>query len=137
MGSKLVDSLARPAGNLTGLSNFALEVTRKRIELLRAAVPSLSRVGLLINPNVPSSRRYIDSSEDAATQLGLAVRPFEARSLDEIDRALAAMVAARVQAVSINPEGMFFQNRDSLGRSLSAHRLPACVFSRETLVGAH
>ncbi|HSB23316.1 MAG TPA: ABC transporter substrate-binding protein [Burkholderiaceae bacterium] len=135
VGSKLVDSLARPTGNLTGLSNFALEVTRKRIELLRAAVPSLSRVGLLINPNVPSSRRYIDESEDAATQLGLAVRPFEARSLDDIDRALAAMAAARMQAVSINPEGMFFQYRDSLGRSLSANRIPACVFSRETLVG--
>lgn len=135
VGSKLVDNLARPSGNLTGLSNFAVEVTKKRLEFLKAAIPSLARVGLLVNPNVPSSRRYIDEGEEAAGRLGLTVQPFEARSLDEIDRAFEAMVKARMQAASINPEGMFFQFRHPLGQTIAHHRMPTCVFSRETMVG--
>lgn len=64
-------------------------------------MPSLSRVALLVNPNVPSSRRYIDESEEAAGGLGLSVQPFEVRALDDIDRAFDAMVKARMQAVSM------------------------------------
>lgn len=135
VGSQLVDNLARPTGNLTGLSNFAVEVTQKRLELLKAAIPTLTRVALLINPNVPSSRRYIDESVAAASGLGLTVQPFEARTLDDIDRAFDAMVKARMQALSINPEGLFFQYRHVIGESIANHRLPTCVFSRETMVG--
>ena len=135
IGSKLVDNLARPSGNLTGLSNFAVEVTKKRLEFLKAAIPSLTRVALLINPNVPSSRRYIEESELAAGGLGLTVQPFEARTVGDIDRAFDAMVKARMQAVSINPEGVFFQYRNVIGQSIANHRLPTCVFSRETMVG--
>lgn len=103
--------------------------------MLKAAIPSLTRVAILVNPNVPSSRRYIDESEAAAIELGLTVQRFEARTLDDIDRAFDAMVKARMQAQSINPEGAFFQYRHAIGESIASLRLPTCVFSRETMVG--
>ena len=135
IGSGLVDSLARPSRNLTGLSNFAVEVTSKRLEFLKAAIPSLTRVALLVNPNLPSSRRYIEEGSEAAGRLRMSLQPFDARSPDEIERAFGLMVATGFQAVSINNDGVFFQQRDIIGSSLTRHRLPACVFSRETMVG--
>ena len=133
IASKLVDNLARPKGNVTGLSNFAVGVTAKRLEFLKEAIPSLSRVALLVNPNVPITRRYIEESEAAAAQLRIAIQPFEARSLDEIERAFDAMVKGRMQAVSINAEGLFFQHRNMVGKFAIERRLPTCAYSRETL----
>lgn len=135
IASKLVDSFARPSGNVTGLSNFAVQVTPKRLEYLKAAMPSLSRVALLVNPNVPITRRYIAESVEAAEKLGLSVQPFEARSLQEIEMAFEAMVKAQMQAVSINAEGLFFQHREMVGKFAINHRLPTCAYSRETLEG--
>jgi len=57
--SKLVDSLARPTGNVTGLSNFAVQLTANRLEYLKQSIPSLSRVALLINPNVPITAKWL------------------------------------------------------------------------------
>jgi putative ABC transport system substrate-binding protein len=133
--SKLVDNLSRPSGNVTGLSNFAVQVAAKRLEYLKAAMPSLARIALLVNPNVPIARRYIEESQEAAEKLRLNVQPFEARSLQEIDTAFGAMVKARMQAVSINAEGVFFQHRGMIGKIAITHRLPTCAFSRETLEG--
>jgi len=135
IASKLVDSLARPSGNVTGLSNFAVQLAAKRIEFLKTAMPSLSRIALLVNPNAPITRRYIEESQEAAEKLRLSVQPFEARSLQEIGRAFDAMVKARMQAVSINADGLFFQQRAMLGKIAVTHRLPTCAYSRETLEG--
>jgi putative ABC transport system substrate-binding protein len=60
--SKLVDSLAHPGGNVTGLSNFAVQLSVKRLEYLKYAIPDLSRVALLVNPNATITRRYIGFS---------------------------------------------------------------------------
>ena len=133
LGSRLVDSLARPGGNVTGLTNFAVQLSAKRLEYLKEAIPGLSRVGLLINPNVQITRRYVDESEAAAATLRLAVQPFEVRSLDDLERAFDAMVKARVQAVAVNAEGLFFQGRGLVAKLALARRLPTCVYSRETL----
>jgi len=135
IASKLVDSLAKPSGNVTGLSNFAVQVAAKRLEYLKAALPSLSRVALLVNPNAPIMRRYLEESREAAEKLGLNVQPFEARSLPEIYSAFDAMVKARMQAVSINAEGLFFQYRAIIGKVAINNRLPSCSFSREMLEG--
>jgi putative ABC transport system substrate-binding protein len=135
ISSKLVDSLARPSGNVTGLSNFAVQVAAKRLEYLKAATPSLARIALLVNPNVPITRRYIEESQEAAEKLKLNVQPFEARSSQDIGGAFDAMVKARMQAVSINAEGVFFQHRAMVGKLAITHRLPTCAFSRETLEG--
>jgi ABC-type uncharacterized transport system substrate-binding protein len=133
IGSKLVDGLARPGGNVTRLTNFAVQLSAKRLEYLKEVIPRLSRVGLLVNPNVQITRRYTEESDAAAATLGLVVQPFEVRSLDDLERAFDAMVKARMQAVSVNAEGLFFQGRALVAKLALARRLPTCVYSRETL----
>ena len=81
LGSNLVDSLARPGANVTGLANFAVQLSAKRLEFLKEAVPRLSRVALLINPNVKITSRYVEESEPAAAKLGVALQRIEARSI--------------------------------------------------------
>jgi ABC-type uncharacterized transport system substrate-binding protein len=133
LASKLVDSLARPGGNVTGLTNFAVQLSAKRLEYLKEAIPGLSRVGLLINPNVQITRRYIEESEAAAATLRLTIQLVEVRSVGELEPAFDAMVKARVQAVAVNAEGLFFQGRAIVARLALSRRLPTCVYSRETL----
>jgi putative ABC transport system substrate-binding protein len=133
LGSKLVDSLARPGANVTGLTNMAVELSAKRLEFIKEAVPRLSRVGLLINPNVPITRVYLEESKVAARKLRLAIHPVEVRSLDDLERAFDAMVDAGVQAVVVNAEGLFFQHRTIVAKLALERRLPTCVYSRETL----
>jgi putative ABC transport system substrate-binding protein len=133
LGSKLVDSLARPGGNVTGLTNFSVQLSAKRLEFLKEAIPGLSRVGLLINPNVQITRQYIEESQAAAASLRLTIQLVEVRSVDELEPAFDAMVKARVQAVAVNAEGLFFQGRVLVSRLALARRLPTCVYSRETL----
>jgi len=133
IGSNLVESLARPAGNVTGLTNFVGQLSAKRLEYLKETIPGLSRVGLLINPNVQITRRYIEESEAAAATLRLTIRLAEVRSVAELEPAFDAMVKARVQAVSVNADGLFFQGRASVAKLALTRRLPTCVYSRETL----
>jgi putative ABC transport system substrate-binding protein len=89
----------------------------------------LSRVGLLINPNVQITRRYTEESEAAAVPLRLTLQMVEVRSLAELEPAFDAMVKARV---AVNGDGLFFQGRASVAKLALARRLPTCVYSRET-----
>jgi putative ABC transport system substrate-binding protein len=132
IGSKLVDSLARPSGNVTGLTNFVSEVVGRRLQLLKELIPELSRVGQLVNPNAAAARINIELTREAAARLGFAVQLFEARSLGELDRVFNAMAAAGVQAVTVNPEGLAFQARELIAKLALAHRLALCAYSRET-----
>jgi putative ABC transport system substrate-binding protein len=112
---------------------MAVELSTKRLEFLKEAIPHLSHVALLINPDVKIARLYVEESEVVARTLGLAIHPAEARSVGELERAFDAMVEARVQAVVVNPEGLYFQGRTSIAQLALARRLPTCVYSRETL----
>jgi len=133
IASKLVENLARSGGNVTGLSNFAVQLSAKRLAFLKEAIPDLSRVALLVNPNVAITRRYIEESEAAASELKLSIELVEARSLDDFERAFDAMVKARAQAVAVNADGLFFQGRRIVPKLALERRLPTCVYSRETL----
>jgi putative tryptophan/tyrosine transport system substrate-binding protein len=133
IAAKLVDSLARPGGNVTGLTYFAEELAAKRLQFLKDGIPSLSRVGLLVNPNTYLSGPYIQESQVAATKLGLFLETFEARSLDELEPAFNKIAEAGMQAVSIIPEGVFYQGRAIIPKLALARHLPTCVWSRETL----
>jgi putative ABC transport system substrate-binding protein len=132
VASKLVDSLARPGGNATGLTLFAAELGAKRLELLKEAVPGLSRVGLLINPNTSFSGPYIDESKAAAAKLGLVLQTLEARKLDELEPAFDMAAKAGVQAISITPEGTFYQGRAIIAKLALSRGLATCVWSKET-----
>jgi putative tryptophan/tyrosine transport system substrate-binding protein len=132
VASKLVDSLARPGGNATGLTLFAAELGAKRLELLKEAIPGLSRVGLLINPNTSFSRPYIDESKAAAAKLGLVLQTLEARNLAELEPAFDFAAKAGLQAISITPEGTFYQGRTVIAKLALARGLATCVWSKET-----
>jgi putative ABC transport system substrate-binding protein len=132
VGSKFVDSLRRPGRNMTGLSQFGADIVLKRLQFLKDAIPGLSRVALLVNPNTEVASLYKRVTEAAAAELGLRNHTFEARSLDELGRAFDAMVKAGMQAVTINGEGLAYQQRAYVATMTLARRLPLAVWSRET-----
>jgi putative ABC transport system substrate-binding protein len=105
VGIGLVQSLARPGGNATGLSNFGRDIAGKRLQILKELVPGLSRVAFLISSNLPATRMYIDVMQSAATELGLQLRTFDARSIDEIEPAFDAIAKVGMQAVTIEQGG--------------------------------
>jgi putative ABC transport system substrate-binding protein len=131
--SKLVASFARPGGNVTGLSTFAADLAGRRLQALKEMIPGLSRVAQLVNPNAQTSRMNIEVIRAAAAELGLAVRTFEARSLDQLEPAFDAIARAGMQAVTVSQgEGLPFQGRHIIAKLAIAHRLALCAFSRET-----
>jgi putative ABC transport system substrate-binding protein len=104
VAAKLVDSLAKPGGNVTGLTVFAEDLAPKRLQLLKDAIPSLSRVALLLNPNTAYLLgSYVETSRLAADKLGLTLETFEARSVDALEPAFSKMSLAGMQAVSECP----------------------------------
>ncbi len=132
VSAKLVDSLGRPGGNVTGLSNFSSDLIGKRLQFLKEAIPRLSRVALLVNPASPISRRYIEVAGATAAALGLALQTFEVRLLDEFEAAFDAMAKAGMQAVSINADGLIYQAKEIIAKQALARRMALVAYSRET-----
>jgi putative tryptophan/tyrosine transport system substrate-binding protein len=132
VGMQLVHSIARPGGNVTGLSNFGRDIAGKRLQFLKELVPALSRVAFLVNPNQQSARMYVDVMQAAADRLALALHTFEARSVEDVEPAFDAMVRAGMQAVTPAQGGIAFQARAIIPKLALARRLPLCAFSRET-----
>jgi putative tryptophan/tyrosine transport system substrate-binding protein len=133
VGAKLVGSIARPGGNVTGLSLFSSELIGKRLQLLKEAVPGLSRVAQLVNPLAQISRLCVDLTKAAADQLGLTVERFEAGSREELEPAFTAMAKADMQAVLTNGDGLAYTQRELIGQLAFKNRLAAAVFTREVL----
>jgi putative ABC transport system substrate-binding protein len=134
VGSKLVASLARPGGNITGLSNFALDLTAKRVEHLKEMIPSLSKVALLVNPNdKDGARRYIDEAQVAADRLQVALSPFEVRAPGELSSTFSKMLDNKIDGVVVTQDGLFFATRKEVANLALTHRLPLAVYSRETV----
>ena len=138
VGSKLVDSLAHPGGNITGLSNFAADLTAKRVEDLKMIVPGLLRVALFVNPDdKESARRYVEEGQAAAKKLDLVVRPFEIRSPSELTPTFPKMRNEQIDGIVVTQDGLFYSTRKDIADLALANRLPTIVYSRETVqVGA-
>jgi putative ABC transport system substrate-binding protein len=132
VGINLVQSLARPGGNATGLSNFGRDIAGKRLQILKELVPGLSRVGFLINSDLPATRMYVEVMGAAAAQLGLELQSFEARSPKEMEPAFDSMVKAGMQAATIEQGGTNFQARAVIPKLALERRLPLGAYSRET-----
>jgi putative tryptophan/tyrosine transport system substrate-binding protein len=131
-GLKLVQSLAQPGGNATGLSNFGRDIAGKRLELLKELVPNLSRVGFLINSTLPATPMYVRVMEEAAAQLKLQLQMFEAQALAQMAPAFDAMVNAGMQAATMAQGGTSFQARHLNPKLALERRLPLLAYSRET-----
>jgi len=134
VGSKLVDSLARPGGNITGLTNFAYDLTAKRVEFLKAVVPTVSHVALLVNPNDrDSAKTYIEESHAATNKLGLVLQPVEVRTSGDLLSAFSKTIDDQVDGVVVSQDGLFYAARKVIADLAFARKLPLAVYSRETL----
>ncbi len=132
--SGLVTSLARPGGNVTGLSNLTPELVGKRLELLTQAVPGVSRVAVLWQPGGRDERTDKDilkAAEVAARALGVRLQFVEARGPADIDRAFSDMTRARAGALTVLSSTMFFSERRRLVDLVAKNRLPAVYPFRE------
>jgi putative ABC transport system substrate-binding protein len=124
----LVASLSRPDGNATGINFFVVELTAKRLGLLRELLPKAARIGLLVNPdNVGNTERGVKDAEAAATAIGLQIQVLNARNSDEIDVAFATLVDDRVGALLIGADAFFNSRRVQIAILAARHMVPAVL----------
>ena len=132
--SGLVASLARPGGNVTGLFALAGDLVGKRLELLKLAVPGVSRIAVLWQPDAlgeRTDRDMLQAAEAAARALGVRLQFVQARVPTDIDAAFSEMTRARADALSIFPSSMLFQERRHLIDLAARSRLPTIYLTRE------
>ncbi len=130
----LIASLARPGGNVTGLSfSVGMDIFGKGLELLREAVPKFRRVAILSNPVNPSHALAITNVKAAAGSLGVQLQLLEAREPNEFDGAFAAMAKERVDALLVVADGMFIFHRARLADLAAKNRVPSIHGVRENV----
>jgi putative ABC transport system substrate-binding protein len=133
IGAKLVESIRRPGGNATGLTNFGLELVGKRLEYLKEINPQLARAAMIVNPTNPISNFYIEQSNAAATKLGLTCKPYNVGTLDDLESAFNAMAGDRMEAVTFNAESLFYVGKKRIAELALARKLPCCGYVKEVL----
>src|SRR5437762_2888353 len=133
VGSGFVDALARPGGNVTGLSMQAPELAGKRLQLLKEAAPHVSRVALLADTNDLGYRRAVTEVEAAARTLGVELRVHPVSSRRELNGVFATMVKEGARAVFQVGGTMFYANRAELGELALKSRLPMMCGPQETM----
>ena len=131
VGTGLVDNLARPSGNMTGLSLMTIDLSGKRLELLREAIGSLTRVGLLVDPSESLTRGVVKATQAAGATLGISVQVQEAQGPVFIEPAFSAFASGGAEAVIIAQSSMLFNERARIGSSSWAHKLPTFVLNAE------
>jgi putative ABC transport system substrate-binding protein len=131
VGSGLVASLARPGGNVTGLTIMSPDLVGKQLELLKQVVPKISRVAVLRNPDNPASAAQLREAEVAGRALGVRLQPHEARNPQGIDSAFAAMSSERAGALLILSDGVFGAQRRQIAELVTKRRLAAIGVSAE------
>jgi putative tryptophan/tyrosine transport system substrate-binding protein len=120
----LVSSLARPGGNMTGISYLALDLVGKRIELLKEVLPALKRVAVLANPQHPGDHAERRASQTAATALGVSLAYFEARNAAQLVEALAAIEKSGSEALVLFPVQTVIANREKIAAWSIRNRVP-------------
>jgi putative ABC transport system substrate-binding protein len=121
----LVMSLARPGGNVTGMSIFTRETIGKRLELLKETLPGLTRVATIRNSANPSNLPLLRETEVFAEELGLKLHSIGVRDRGELDAAFASIARERAGALSVISDAFMFTNRDSVLALAARNRLPA------------
>jgi putative ABC transport system substrate-binding protein len=131
VGTKIVPSLARPGGNITGLSSIAPDLEGKRLELLRELVPGIAHVALFLNPANPFHVTSMKQARPAAEKLRIKLQELEVRKTEDIDAAFAAILKERPDAMLILADRVFLHNRQPLMAFAAGHRLPSMTPYRE------
>lgn len=136
VGTGLVASLARPGGNITGMSSLGAELAGKRLELLKEVVPGLARLSVFWDPEEPEEVAEWRETQLAALRLGLQVQSLEVRGFADIEKAFTAAGRSRVDALmNLGWISQSFYRAKHIVKFAATHRLPA-MYGRPTFVGA-
>jgi putative tryptophan/tyrosine transport system substrate-binding protein len=127
----IVPSLARPGGNITGVTTLGQELTAKRLELLKETMPGVSRIAVLTNPPSPYTAMFMSEREAEARTLGLHLSVLEARSPSEIEKAFTTMVTERAGALMVLTDILFITHRRRIVELAAKAHLPATYPERE------
>lgn len=131
VGSKIVASLAKPGGNVTGVAQLvSSELFGKQVEMLRELLPKLSRVGLLFNPRNPVQQRALSSTQAAGRTLGITVEPFGVEQSSQLEREFAAAARGGVGAVIVTRDNVFVDHPQRLVDLAARYRMPAMYGTR-------
>ena len=131
--SGLVASLARPGGNLTGISILSVELVTKRLEVLRELAPAAAKVAVLVDPAAPVTETMLREVETAARSMGLRAQILNARSSGEIDAAFATLARERPDALFVGSGFLLNSRRVQLVHLATLHKVPAIYSSRESV----
>ena len=132
VGAGLISSLSRPGGNVTGFTMDAgSEMLGKRLELLKEALPNLSRIGILWNSDAAYNRDRLPSMMDAARTLGLTLVPVEARGPGGLEQAFATMTKEQMQAFFLLADAVLFNYRQQIAVMALRNQLPAASGFKE------
>ena len=131
VGNGFVASLARPGGNTTGLASFVEEITAKQLELLVAAAPHASRIGVLSNPENPSSGPMLRTAEGSARAMRVDLRRLDARTPADIDQAFETLSTEGIGAVMVASDALFHTHSHRLAELGLRGRLVSMFAQRE------
>jgi putative ABC transport system substrate-binding protein len=131
VGQGFVSSMARPGGNITGLGALSVELSGKRLELLKQIVPRISRVAVLWNPGNPAGLLGFKETETSARQLGVVLLSRPVRARQEVDLAFSAMVQDRADGLVVVTDPLTWTQRREIIALAAKHRLPAVYELRE------
>jgi putative ABC transport system substrate-binding protein len=130
VGTGFVSSLARPGGNVTGITSISPELSAKRLELLKEVIPGLSRVAIMWNPEVRGALFDYKETQNAARPLQLQLQSVEVNRVDDFDRAFTSMLTGRAEAFVVSSP-FAFEIRSQLANLAQKHRLPSVFSQRE------
>jgi putative ABC transport system substrate-binding protein len=129
----IVESLARPGGNVTGLTNLSTELGGKRLELLKEAVPKVARVAVLSDPAIPGGVREVKEVLVAAGALGLTAQSWEVRAADGFEKVFAALKKERPDGLYVPGGGLMNVNQNRIADFALKSRLPSIYVRREAV----
>ncbi|MFZ2139701.1 MAG: ABC transporter substrate-binding protein [Xanthobacteraceae bacterium] len=127
----LVDSLNRPSGNATGVSQYVADLATKRLELLHELAPNAAVIGILLNPNLPDAGSQWKDVQEAARKIGLQVHAVHAGREGDFSGAFAALVQLKANALLVSVDILFISRRDHLVALAARYAIPAIYPLRE------
>src|SRR5215468_9360885 len=133
VGSGFIASLARPGGNITGLTNISVDLSAKLMELFAELVPGMKRVGVVQNSNNPGTPVLLRETEDAVRKLNMQVEVVDAQTSDEFDRAFAQLSAESVGGVVVLPDPTVIEHSRRIAELAQSARLPTAFQRRENV----
>jgi putative ABC transport system substrate-binding protein len=130
VGFGLVKSLSHPGGNITGLTNFAEELASKQLDLIRALLPGLLRVGVIVNVTNPLHVPEWQQTQEAAANASVSLVRFDYHVPEDLERAFTQFNSEKVEALLIPPDATFVSYRERITELAARSRLPTIYFTR-------